>query len=494
MFLWSCLILFPMVLAEEVQSQLEPLFPFAMLYPNYTTQIRYDRAKILTGVELFGFPSTTVDLSRQRLEYIDDNAFSNVTHAKILNLSRNMLTLLEKDMFAGLINLESLDLTSNSLHQLTSPFTHLTNLEFLKLTECNLDKLVPKNFFGLIKSCVIVLDGNSVRVMGSKPKVGYAFTTTPELLFGPETTVKICIKNSKLISLEHYFDGEHLASNCRADRYYVGGILDMTELGIAQFEKDWYKLRAAPILEIYLGANRITRLTSEMFNDLPESISSVDLSNNKILRLEKGIIVNQHLREMNFEHNEIIEIEDDTFTNTNLTILKLSHNNLTNTQFAATLPPTLTEIHLDNNKITEINDMSFLKLKQLTYLYLSKNNITNIHKGSFRGLSRLQYLELMSNRVIIEKDSFRHLRSLRSMMLDVEDAGDLDLSEFGSLPNVQTIFIGSVFSWNYPRKPVRNKRKQLTVDQVHDSSQLFLPLRFAMNRPQEKLYLIHSRF
>ena len=492
MFLWSCLLLVPTILAKEEEFPVTDS-PTKMQRSEYHPKIDFRWMNILTDIEIIGHPSTYLDLSYKYLKHIEDNAFRNLSHhIKHLNVSHNCLESLGKDTFAGLTNLELLDLSYNVISRIENSFSHLSNLKILDLSY-NAGKLVPKDFFNLTESCHILLKPIPIPmdVSVSVENAAYASNSNLEHAFEAKTIVKICIHDAKLISLEHYTNGDQLPSGCRTDKYYAGGTLNMAELDITEFEKGWYKLRDATIRDIYLGGNRITRLTSEMFNDLPENISSVDLSYNKIVRLEKGIIVNQHLREMNFEHNEIIEIEDDTFINTNLTSLKLSHNQLTNTTFAATLPPTLREIHLNDNKITEISGKSFLKLNKLENLLLRKNHITKIHKDSLEGLSALKNLNLMSNRLKIDAGSFKHLKSLEVIILDVNDANEFDVREFDGMPKILSIYLGSITSWNIPRDTLINPPKKLFVIDLQKYNVLFLSSEVFI-RPPEYMYLIEN--
>ena len=487
MFLCSCLLLVPMVLAGSLK--LKGGNPHEGFHLTITDRWIKTLINIFVSDKQFG----EVNLDRMDLRYIEDNAFRLLSGIGIdtLILSNNQLTLLRKYTFAGLTDLRVLDLSHNTINQIENSFDHLSNLQILDLSHNLLNKLGPKDFFGLTKSYQIHLKGNTeLIVMGARPNVDYNSKTTGERLFGAEIFVKICIHDTKLMSLEHYTHGDRLANDCRADKYYVGDTLDMAKLDITEFEKGWYKITDAPIREIVLSGNRISRLTSEMFNDLPESISSVDLSYNKIVRLEKGIIVNQHLREMNFEHNEIIEIEDDVFASTDLTSLSLSHNNLTNTQFAATLPSNLKEIHLNNNKITEISGKSFLKLKKLTHLYLGKNNITNIHKDSLRGLSNLEFLDLMSNRLKIEAGSFTDQKEQLRIYLDVNDANEFNFNELPDEEKIHSVYLGSIKPWNLTPEVNDRLPQALQIIDLQEKRVDNLLATDVFIRPPEYLYLI----
>ena len=489
MFPWSCLLLVPMILAREVEFPVKRS-PVGDQQQGYQVKTEWRWIHILKGFEVSGDRLVEeVNLDDMKLHHIKEKAFRNVSSIKTLILSNNLLASLAENTFEGLTNLERLDLSNNSINQINNSFHHLSHLKILDLSYNKFKRLVPKDFVGLPKSCNIFLKGNENVVVGARPNVDYNSGNTIESLFGAEIIVKICIKNTKLFALEHYTTGKQLASSCRLDKYYQGGSLNMAKLGISEFQKGWYKLRHTPVREIDLSGNRITRLTSEMFNDLPEEISSVDLSHNKIVRLEKGIIVNQHLREMNFEHNGIIEIEDNVFTNTGLTNLRLSHNKLTNTRFAATLPPTLKEIHLNDNKITEISGKSFSKLNKLENLLLRKNLITKIYKDSLQGLTALKHLDLMSNRLTIEAGSFKDLRNLFSLYLDVHDANEIDIRVFADTKNIEEIYLGSIISWDLRSNTLSNMPNNLILFRLQKEGLIYV-IPDVLIRPPENMYII----
>ena len=447
MFLLSCLLLVPVILAEDLVIQ-----------NKYVVQIRSQSRNTLRNIKVIGHLSKKLNLSSLSLHNIDKNAFENVVHIKILILSNNSLSFLRENTFASLTNLEELYLSYNHISRLERAFVGLNNLKVLDLSNTWVDKLRSGDLFGLTKSCVILLEGNDILTISTelfknklrrynsfeKDNTDY-YSDENTYDRGPGIRFMICIHDTKLISVEYYTEGEELASGCGTDQFYANGVLSLNYMGIATFQKGWYKLGHSPIHHIDLSFNNITRLTSEMLNDLPESIGIVNLAFNTIVRLEKGIIVNKHLRKLQFMFNRIIEIEDNVFINTNLENLTLSHNQLTGTKFAATLPPTLTEIALQHNQIAKISRKSFLELHRLEVLTLNANNITEIHNGSFLGLSSLKNLCLINNKLKkIKPGYFKGLTELEVLRLNFNDITELESGAFADLKNIKRI----ILSWN----------------------------------------------
>ena len=403
MLLSSCLLLVPMILATGIEAQTN----------NYVVKYDGPFMNLLKGIEVISDPSEKLNLSGLNLEHIYDDAFKNVSYIKILNLSNNELFWpWRADTFTSLTNLEQLDLSRNRIDVLRMSFAGLSNLKVLNLSNNLIKNLEARIFSGLTKSCVILLRGNHIYTMSTElfdDKSGtvippgeddtdyYNDQVPPSL--EPKSDIKICIDKDTLLSVEHYTEGEKLPSVCFIKEYYGDSILNLSLSDIEEFQKGWYKTGDLPIQTINLDSTLITNLTSEMFNDLPESITSVNVGFNDIVRLEKGIIVNQHLRKIDFMFNAIIEIENEVFINTNITTLKLSMNELTDTKFATTLPPTITELDLSLNRIAEISPESFRSSIALKVLRLDYNGITQLELGVFANLKNIKEISLIKNEI-----------------------------------------------------------------------------------------------
>ena len=487
MFLPGILLLFPMIFATGRGIEIN----------NYVVKFMSKYPSILDSIEVTGNPSEELNLSRWNITDIKDNAFKNVNHIKNLNLSHNLLSVLRPGSFASLTNLESLDLSHNIIFKITRPFADLTNLNYLNLANNLILELKAGDFFGLTKSCVILVKGNNISSMSDelfKDKVIIEESRRKRQVSLPsDASVRICIEDTKLISAEHYTEGEELPSGCRTDKFCADGFLHLNSSRIAGFQKGWFKLENSFVHHIDLSGNHITRLTSEMFNDLPESVTSVNLAYNKFVRLEKDIVVNKHLRKMNFQHNDIIEIEDDVFVNTDLAALDLGDNKLKDTKFVATFPPTLTEIILSRNEIAEIFPESFSKLKKLEGLRLDYNHITEIRKDSLHGLTGLETLNLSYNKLQrIEAGSFGDLTNLINLYLEYNDFNTFDLGIFSSLKNIRAI--------NLEHNKIRELTRDTTVEFPDGLRGLNLQYNeiqnlkagtFA-NSPIDNLYLSHN--
>ena len=491
MFLSGLLLLIPMILANE--KEVKP--------STHVVKFMSDFPHIAESIEVIGDPREVLDLSHHSIVDLTNNVFKNVCHIKMLNLSYNSLPGLRYTTFASLTKLEYLDVSHNNIHKLIKPFAHLSNLKLLDLSNNDMHNLMTSDFFGLTESCVILLKGNEISFMSAELFENKSYSIIPiynqrhkrevSLPFG--SSIKICLDNTKLISVEHYTEGEKLPSGCSIDKYRADGFLRLNSSHIAGFNKRWYKLGNSPIHHIDLSRNHITHLTSKMFNDLPESIHIVDLSHNDIVRLREGIIVNEHLRELNFWRNPIVEIEDDVFIDTNLTTLSFAGTKLKNTKFVATLPPTLKKITLWTNGIAEISPGSFSKLNKLESLWIMYNDIPVIHKDSLRGMTGLEVLRLIDNRIqTIKAGSFKDLTNLTDLQMDYNKINKLDLGVFADLKNIKIMMLDHNELWELTRDTSINFPDSLEILDLQYNKLRTLKAGTFLNSPTTSLKLNHN--
>ncbi|GBP92905.1 Chaoptin [Eumeta japonica] len=96
-----------------------------------------------TALSQIGFTLRFLDLSSNRVEYLDSNIFRNTPFLLDLNLGRNFLTVLSDNTFSSLAGLRQLDLSFNSIKaNFKELFHNLPNLRHLNLANISL-KSVP---------------------------------------------------------------------------------------------------------------------------------------------------------------------------------------------------------------------------------------------------------------------------------------------------------------------------------------------------------------
>lgn len=448
--------------------------------------------------------SNELNLSSLGLDGIDKNAFNDLEYIKVLDLSNNSLSNLPDFVFANLTSLEHLSLADNAIEDFANTFVGLTYLKFLNISNNPIRHLRDSHFFGLTKLCDISTNNlwsistslfenpflrdeklaqeiakaqAVVKDKGTKKKItavnsGETIVQTRSVKVPRKNLrAKVCIEDGSVKLLDVLSNGENLPVGCSAAKVdYENDLVDLRNLGIARFESGWYRLRGSTITKIRLDNNNIVRVTKDILNDLPKEVTQVSLSDNKIERLVKGVIVNEHLKSLNFKGNIISDIEDGALENTNLTGLHILGNLLTSTKFAATLPSTLNVLTLTDNQITDVVPGSFARLNKLQFVSLVNNKITQLKSRSFSGLTSLQMLPLDNNGLKnIEPGAFQGLKSVMTMSLNNNSIDYLAKGVFAGLEKIETIYL------------IRNKLRNITQDSLEGTEDTLEALHLQFN-------------
>ncbi|KAL6440403.1 hypothetical protein ACFW04_003142 [Cataglyphis niger] len=417
-----------------------------------------------------------LDLSNSSLRGLEKNTFDNVLDTESLILADNLLTTLPDFVFSNLTRLRSLSLSGNQISNVRNLFIGLENLRLLDISRNPIQHLGRGHLFGLTKSVKILTDGNILWSISTdvftnsflkeeelkrlaatmnqenfmekseekEKKVDSAERDTQELVVKPQevvqslnkdTRVKICKCDGIVTSLAIFEKDEELVEGCVQVSIDVDETrVNLSEQGISGFQKNWYRLRSLPISSLDLSSNEITEITKETLNDLPANLTYVNFLGNRIRRIRRQVIENDHLKRFNFKGNLIEEIEEGAFERIKLRGLFLADNQLESLNFVSSLPDTLTEFVASGNRIASISDNAFSKLSRLLYLNLDDNEIETLQSGVFQGLESLQSLTLTnSNITTVELSAFRGLTALRTLDLHRNSIRDLQKGTFAEL-------------------------------------------------------------
>lgn len=432
---------------------------------------------ILTDIRFVeGSNHTELDLSNSFLRELEKTAFDNVLDVESLTLANNSLTSLPDFIFSNLTRLKSLSLSGNQIASVRNLFIGLENLQLLDVSRNPIKHLGRGHLFGLTRSVKILTDGNvlwsiSTGVFAnsflkeeelkqlaatmnqenfmekSKEKekeVDSAERDVEELVVKPQeivqtlnkdTRVKICKSDGIVTSLTIFEKDEELVEGCVRVSVDVDAMrVTLREQSISGFQENWYQLRSLPISSLDLSNNKIVEITKETLNDLPSHVTYVNFLGNRIRRIRSRVIENDHLKKLNFKGNLIDEIEGGAFGRTKLRGLFLTDNQLKSLDFVSSLPETLTEFVASGNCIASISNDAFSKLSRLLYLNLDGNEIKALRSGVFQGLESLRSLTLTSNNITtIELFALRGLTSLETLDLHRNSIRDLRKGTFAEL-------------------------------------------------------------
>ncbi|XP_078603433.1 uncharacterized protein LOC144877394 [Branchiostoma floridae x Branchiostoma japonicum] len=202
------------------------------------------------------------------------------------------------------------------------------------------------------------------------------------------------------------------------------------------------------ITSLKLNHNSITNLRRNGFS-LYSKLKELNLSNNKISKVHKGVVTSNQLQKLLLSNNKITYIQPGAFSRLGrLQDLYLNGNKITNIDPGtfSCLPgifsclSNLRSLNLGNNKITKIPLGTFRNLTGLTSLLLNSNNLTTVLPGTFTNKRRLKLLSLHNNQITdFKTGTFSDLPRLHVLELSSNQLRDIQPGAFSNLTNLKTL-------------------------------------------------------
>lgn len=350
-----------------------PVAPFEHLRFLNTLSIDSCKLDTLPADSLRGLPSLR-NLTIRNAVYspaepftIEMHSFRPVeAHLEYLDLGANQIDKLPADLFCPFVNLRTLNLTGNSLLDLSSfglidPATGRLCLQELHDLDLSLNKLelVPEN------SGVATLRNLKFLNLSSNH-----ISEIAELAFS-------ALKNLNVLDLS----GNQLRSlPGRLFRDSEMTVLRLANNGLMELPSGLFKM-LAKLLVLDVSGNQITSdtLNKETFADLIRLVV-LDLSNNRLRSINAFTFQNQYsLQVLSLEGNDLETVEDGAFvTLYNLHTLKLARN-----------------------RFRHLSDSALTGLFMLNTLSLASNQLEHVHEDAFRNCTNLQVSHLLSSHLIL---------------------------------------------------------------------------------------------
>ena len=353
--------------------------------------------------------SVALDLSSQNESVslrLPDGFFSRFAELESLNLSNNRLTYIERAVFEGLEKLIDLDLSRNELTWLPEEvFLELRNLENLDLSRNRIEEL----------------DGNAFRLIVDRPHPLTSLDLSHNRI---ETLPYFAFEDLwKLKSLrlnDNRIKGE-------VSEYAFSGLLDLIELNLSRneltglAENRFSESKRMESLWLYsndiasvhsnafagLSALRALSLSRNELAELPESVfselSSLEnlwLYRNRLTDLPAGLFSGlSELRTLSLSGNQLDGLLDGLFSDlAALEQLWLLDNDITEISSRTfTGLSNVRSLSLSGNELMELPDRTFAELPGVEALWLYGNDIARISPDAFDGLANLRYLDISNN-------------------------------------------------------------------------------------------------
>lgn len=369
---------------------------------------------------------------------------SSFKSLEYLNLSHNKLSYLDEFALAGLENLKVLDLSNNlfkdwlDIHK--DAFASVPSLVELNLSH---------NFLGGFPD-----------VMSDYPLKSKSLTTLfinncsitnilSDVLLGLPSLEKLSLVENPLININTQIKSDSLKivdlSSCNLQRIHSDAVLELSSLETLIISKNYQlkkfncrsksvkdldmshcNLESVPVThtpnltKVNFKGNHLREIPEKAFHSYP-SLKSLDLSNNAIETVDvSGFLGLAHIQTIDLSFNTISLIHSETFiTNTKLEKLNLSRNYLSNldqlivdslvwldmsycevtkiNRDSLMMMPKLQRLNISRNLISSIPDK--LGAEQLRVLDLSMCRISSINNLTLRAIKHLDNLNLAGNRI-----------------------------------------------------------------------------------------------
>ncbi|OZC06751.1 hypothetical protein X798_06255 [Onchocerca flexuosa] len=333
------------------------------------------------GAFLYMSSLAYLDLSHNRIRYINDNAFERLEDLESLSLQSNQLSQFPITALGNMKRLRYLLLDDNPIRILPDYVLYrLRYLQRLSLTRTKLQYITNRTF-----------PGHSVSNLRSlNLAFGHINYISTAAFKNMDSLEQLALNNNKLTSIQTL-----TFSSLRNLRQLTlaGNAINMTmERSISDI----------PTLEnLSLARNRLQQLRKATFVNL-NNLEQLDLSYNQLRTFDFTFLAQSlvNVKHLDLSHNHIITIDLHSAKRT-LMYLNLAHNHLQSIgknmlyDFGQ-----LKVLKLDHNELIEVQSNAFAMCKWLTELDLSHNHLRILHKGTFTKQNIYENLILRNNAII----------------------------------------------------------------------------------------------
>ncbi|VBB28104.1 unnamed protein product [Acanthocheilonema viteae] len=424
------------VLNNNTINSLKPVLTELLLAFNRLTEIP---TQALNGMSRLRH----LDLSKNRIRYVQRLAFGKFdgtgTSLLKLNLAGNLIeNITDPGAFLYMSSLAYLDLSHNRISYLNdNAFERLEGLESLLLQSNRLSHF-PITALGNMKRLhYLLLDDNPIRVL---PDYG---------LNGLSHIQRLSFTRTKLQHITDRTFAGHSVPHLRSLNLAFGHIDYISTAAfngmdsLEQLALNNNKLTSIQTLtfsslrnlrQLSLAGNTINMTTERSMNDIP-TLEILSLARNRLQQLSKATFVNlNNLEQLDLSYNQLRTF-DFTFLAQSLVNVKhldLSHNRI----ITINLHPakrTLMHLNLAHNQLQSIGKNMLYDFGQLKVLKINHNELIEIQSNAFAMCTWLTELDLSYNHLrILHKGLFTKQNIYDSLVLRNNAIISLDMDTFGA--------------------------------------------------------------
>ncbi|KAM4016150.1 uncharacterized protein ACNLHF_002601 [Anomaloglossus baeobatrachus] len=308
------------------------------IFPELKTiSFRYNRIWSVDANAFYFAPHLEVlNLNINNIIFLHKQCFSGLSNLRTLRLDNNLVTDLYKNNFLGLGNLTTLNLRNNRVSVIFSRvFESLENLKILDLGGNKITHLTTESLLGMKSLSKLYLDSNQIKHI-----TGYIFQ-------GIEATLQVLdLKTNKLSFLSSQIYDTPFS---KLRNVYDLKLQNQQPYGLTTIPRGFFN-GLDSLQALYLGQNRLTRLSSNVFDEL-KNLTYLSLAE---------------------DCNGVQNLSPETFKN--LGKLQI--------------------LDLENMCIQSLSPGVFANLKSLRRLQLTKNGLKQINTSIFDEMTNLVYLDI----------------------------------------------------------------------------------------------------
>ncbi|KAK9875037.1 hypothetical protein WA026_005841 [Henosepilachna vigintioctopunctata] len=358
-----------------------------------------------------------LNLSHNEIEILNSSTFIGISSLKELDLSHCILKQLDEESFSKLSNLKSLNLSFNFIESLPEKLFGNLNLKYLDLSH-NFLTLLPGNIFSGLNLELIDLGFNQFRIFS---ETGFNNTSVKNLIARNNPIIKINKKS--------FFGLEDLLA------------IDLSNTGIKELRSNTFE-KLERLNCIRLDDNEIQSLPVGLFGD-QKNLAMLSMTGNNLIDLNRDALSSLlQLRTLNITLKG--NLTQGMFRNLfNLYELNFVKSEITTIKYGSFSGLDMLQIlNLENLKPVEIESGAFIGLSSLK-IFNPRNwfeNLQYVEEFYFRGLESVEHLNLSHFGIErVENNAFFGLISLESLNLSGNNINSLPINTFNGLRTLSSL-------------------------------------------------------
>lgn len=378
-----------------------------------------------------------LDLSNNKLTFIQNECLRKMKNLVILNLQDNKIDELSEHQFSSEFTplLKTIQLSFNEIRKIDRyTFHDIKTLRYIYMDDNKIRRVHKNAFSNLATVEYISLAGNNIRELEleafqNMPKVRCIDLSYNEMdnlnldafeQVGILSALKIDASHNEMFSLEHVTNG--------SSRWLSYSSIKMIDFGynnISHVSRTYFESLRSSLLHMWFRHNNMKNISSGIFTQMSQlqfldfsynqikivasdafrdtfKLRTIDFSHNELSQIPQNVFnSHRYLKNVDFSWNQMARIPDSIFKDCPIEILKLSGNLFKQLPDGMLyyITHSLRVLDLSHNQLTGLSDAMLGPLENLVSLDLSNNMISKIGYRSFHALFRLSHLDISHNPV-----------------------------------------------------------------------------------------------